>query len=149
MSLINCPTPIGNFYMIIDKNIVVKSGFGQVTDQPEIKNHEYKTLVAKYFDGDKNALKTIKFTQSGSKFTEKVWKEIAKIPYGQTMNYGEIAKNIGNPKAVRAVGTACGKNNIPLIIPCHRVIKSDGTIGNYAYGPKIKQFLLNLENQRA
>jgi methylated-DNA-[protein]-cysteine S-methyltransferase len=84
----------------------------------------------------------------GTDFQIKVWKSLQKIPYGKTKSYGQLASTIGNPKAYRAVGTANGKNNFPIIIPCHRVIKSTGAIGEYSGGDQLKKTLLNLEKKR-
>jgi len=83
---------------------------------------------------------------TGTAFQKSVWKALGQIPYGQTRSYSEIAKMIKNPKAVRAVGTAIGNNPIGLILPCHRVIRSDGKIGEFAWGVKIKKQLLKLES---
>ena len=78
-------------------------------------------------------------------FSSKVLDQLKKIPFGKTLSYGEIAKNLGNPNAARAVGNACNKNPFPLVIPCHRVISSDGSLGGFAYGCKMKRTLLNFE----
>ena len=85
----------------------------------------------------------------GTSFEKKVWSELAKIPYGQTRSYKEIAKTIGYPKAFRAVGNANGKNPLPLIIPCHRVIESNGGLGGFGHGIKIKKQLLDFERIHA
>ena len=82
----------------------------------------------------------------GTEFQKKVWKSLIKIKYGETCSYKEIAVSINNPSAVRAVGSACRLNPIPLIIPCHRVLRSDGSIGKYAFGIKNKHKLLELES---
>ena len=82
----------------------------------------------------------------GTSFQMAVWEQIAKIPYGKTKTYTDIAKAVGRPKAVRAVGTACGANPVPIFIPCHRVLPSSGGYGNYAGGKDKKEFLLQLEN---
>lgn len=84
----------------------------------------------------------------GTEFQKKVWKELQKIPYGQTRSYGEIAALTGNPKASRAVGMANNRNPIPVIIPCHRVIGSDGSLTGYAGGLELKRQLLELEKGR-
>ena len=81
----------------------------------------------------------------GTDFQKRVWQELLNIPYGQTKTYKEIAKAIGNEKAVRAVATAIGKNPLMIIIPCHRVIGSDGKLRGYAYGVGVKEKLLSLE----
>ena len=80
----------------------------------------------------------------GTEFQKKVWKEILKIPKGQTRTYKDIALSIGSPKSYRAVANACGKNPLPVTIPCHRVVKSDGSIGGYSAkgGVKKKKILL-------
>ena len=80
----------------------------------------------------------------GTEFQKKVWKEILKIPKGQTRTYKDIALSIGSPKSYRAVANACGKNPFPVTIPCHRVVKSDGSIGGYSAkgGVKKKKILL-------
>ncbi|MBF0473813.1 MAG: methylated-DNA--[protein]-cysteine S-methyltransferase [Nitrospirae bacterium] len=83
-----------------------------------------------------------------SAFTQKVLDAVNEIPYGQTRSYKCIAETIGNPKSSRAVGQALNKNPLPIIIPCHRVIASDGKISGYAYGEKIKQMLLKIEYSR-
>ena len=84
----------------------------------------------------------------GTNFERTVWKEISKIPFGETRTYKDIAIAIGKPNSSRAVANACGKNPYPVIIPCHRVIKSDGKLGGYsgAGGVKKKKELLKLEN---
>ena len=81
----------------------------------------------------------------GTAFQEAVWQELRKIPEGETRSYADIAAAIGKPKAVRAVGSANGANHVAVLIPCHRVVRSDGTMGGYAYGLEIKQRLLEKE----
>ena len=83
----------------------------------------------------------------GTEFQRAVWQACAKIPHGETRTYGELAKAIGNPKAVRAVGLALGQNPIPIIIPCHRVIGKNGKLTGFAGGLDVKQALLKLEKQ--
>ncbi|MBA3011917.1 MAG: methylated-DNA--[protein]-cysteine S-methyltransferase [Proteobacteria bacterium] len=81
----------------------------------------------------------------GTDFQQKVWKELLKIPYGQTISYGQLAERIGNPTAFRAVGLANGKNPISIIIPCHRVIGKDGSLTGFGGGIDVKRQLLSLE----
>jgi methylated-DNA-[protein]-cysteine S-methyltransferase len=83
--------------------------------------------------------------RKGTEFQKLVWKGISEIPYGQTRSYGELAESIGRPKAVRAVGTACGKNPISLFVPCHRVTGSKGGLGGFSAGLPWKKFLLAVE----
>ncbi len=100
--------------------------------------------IKEYLDGNKKSF-SIPIKIEGTDFQKKVWQEVLKIPYGENRSYKDIAININNSKAYRAVGTAIKNNPIPIIIPCHRVIKSNKDIGNYAYGIDIKKKLLNLE----
>jgi methylated-DNA-[protein]-cysteine S-methyltransferase len=81
----------------------------------------------------------------GSEIQQAVWHELQRIPYGEVMSYSEMATRIGKPKAVRAVGSACGANPIPVIIPCHRVLRSDGSLGGFGWGLDVKDFLLAME----
>ena len=83
----------------------------------------------------------------GTAFQERVWAELRKIPPGETRSYAEIAAAAGKPKAVRATGSANGANNVAVLIPCHRVVRSDGSLGGYAYGLDIKRELLARETQ--
>ena len=83
----------------------------------------------------------------GTRFQKEVWHELQNIPYGEAKSYKEIAKNIGNENAVRAVASAIGKNPLMIIIPCHRVIGSDGKMHGYAYGINSKKYLLDLESK--
>lgn len=84
----------------------------------------------------------------GSIFHQKVWKELLEIPYGSTVSYLDIAKKLGNPSATRAVGMANGKNPIAIVVPCHRVIGSNGSLVGYAHGTDVKRKLLALENPK-
>ncbi len=83
--------------------------------------------------------------KNATPFQEEVWESIQAIPFGQTLSYAQVAAHIGRPKAARAVGNACGRNNHLLIIPCHRVIHGNGTISGFAIDPQIKQELLTFE----
>lgn len=85
----------------------------------------------------------------GTAFQEAIWRELRKIPSGETRSYAQIAAAAGNPKAVRAAGSANGANNVAVLIPCHRVIRSDGGLGGYAYGEDIKRELLDREGRGA
>ncbi|MBI4125345.1 MAG: MGMT family protein [Deltaproteobacteria bacterium] len=86
-------------------------------------------------------------TPTGTPFQMAVWRAIRLIPYGQTRSYQWIAKKIGNPKAVRAVGQACGANPTPILVPCHRVVGSGGRLGGFSRGLRLKRQLLRLERQ--
>lgn len=105
-----------------------------------------KNELEEYFEGKRKEF-DLPLKQEGTEFQKKVWNALSKIPYGETRTYKEIAKMIGNEKASRAVGMANNKNNIPIIIPCHRVIGSNGKLVGYALGLDMKQYLLDLESK--
>ena len=90
----------------------------------------------------------LRLAPEGTPFQQSVWNELCGIPYGETISYGELAKRVGNPKASRAVGAANGQNPIPIIIPCHRVIGSDGKLTGFGGGLPIKEKLLALEQRQ-
>jgi methylated-DNA-[protein]-cysteine S-methyltransferase len=87
----------------------------------------------------------VKLDLEGTEFQRKAWQAMRKIPFGETISYGEQARKVGKPKAYRAVGSANGKNPIPIIVPCHRVLASDGSLGGYSLGLPMKRRLLALE----
>ena len=97
-----------------------------------------------YFSGKLQQFKTPVFLM-GSPFQKRVWEALRKIPAGETRSYAEIAKATGQPSAVRAVGLANGSNQLAIIIPCHRVIRSDGGMGHYTPDPSLKRQLLHFE----
>jgi O-6-methylguanine DNA methyltransferase len=101
--------------------------------------------LTEYFAGKRTTF-DIPLSAKGTAFQQAVWKELQKIPYGETTTYSAIASAIGRPKAVRAVGTAVGSNPISIAIPCHRVIAANGTLGGYAGGLESKQTLFTVEN---
>ncbi|MDN5357646.1 MAG: methylated-DNA-[protein]-cysteine S-methyltransferase [Candidatus Methanomethylophilaceae archaeon] len=115
-------------------------------------DHETETIaeaagqLKEYLSGNRKKF-DLPLVYEGSDFQNSVWSRILEIPYGKTMTYGQIAKDIGSPGASRAVGTACGRNPIPIFIPCHRVVPSSGGIGSYIGGKTMKNKLLKLENE--
>ena len=120
---------------------------------PDLKNNDsnhvlmlaVKQLKA-YFSGTRREF-DISLRPVGTVFQEEVWLALRSISYGETVSYSDIAKQIGRPKAVRAVGAAIGKNPLSIMIPCHRVIGANGKLIGFAGGLSTKEFLLNLENQ--
>ena len=94
-----------------------------------------------YFSGKRKVFE-LEYEFSGTKFQKSVWNELLKIPFGETKTYGEIAKSIGKPKAGRAAGSACNKNPLPIIVPCHRVIGKNGRLTGFACGTETKEWLL-------
>jgi methylated-DNA-[protein]-cysteine S-methyltransferase len=98
-----------------------------------------------YFEGDRRDFDLDLDWRLTHGFQGKAIRQIARIPYGRTLTYGELAAKAGNPRAFRAAGTACGANPLPPIVPCHRVLPSSGGVGNYGGGPEMKKALLELE----
>lgn len=102
--------------------------------------------LEEYFSGNRKDF-TVKLILQGTDFQKKVWKQLRKIPYALTASYKDLAQAIGNEKAVRAVGGANGRNNIGIIVPCHRVIAHDGTLGGFGGGLWRKDWLLKHEKK--
>jgi methylated-DNA-[protein]-cysteine S-methyltransferase len=102
------------------------------------------TQLAEYFRGERHEF-SLKLAPEGTAFQKAVWRQLTAIPYGQTVSYLDIARLIGNEKAIRAVGAANGQNPIAIIVPCHRVIGSDGSLTGYGGGLWRKAWLLNHE----
>jgi methylated-DNA-[protein]-cysteine S-methyltransferase len=159
LTMLSTQTPDGPFHLIIDQDAITRvSGFGdkdelllrlpeslQIAPITSATTHPYIELIDAYYHGDKTALDKIPRQQEGSDFQRAVWQTISTIPYGETVSYKELATISGKPAAVRAAGTICGRNRLILLVPCHRVLKSDGSIGSYLYGPQIKDALLRRE----
>ncbi|NBX04091.1 MAG: methylated-DNA--[protein]-cysteine S-methyltransferase [Alphaproteobacteria bacterium] len=114
----------------------------------EDANHKLLTQaanqLAEYFAGKRKTF-DIKLDMQGTIFQQKAWRELQKIPYGQTISYAEQAARIDNPKKARAVGVANGRNPLAIVVPCHRVIGSDGSLTGFAGGMNTKQYLLEHE----
>lgn len=102
--------------------------------------------LSEYFSGKRKEF-TFKYELHGTEFQKKVWQELTKIPYGETRSYGQIAAEVGNPKASRAVGMANNRNPIVIAVPCHRVIGANGSLTGYAYGIEMKENLLKMEKE--
>ena len=109
---------------------------------------EARQQLDEYFGGERREFSLV-LDADGTEFQRSVWRALRGIPYGATASYGDIAKRIRNPKAVRAVGLANGRNPISIIIPCHRVIGADGSLTGYGGGIERKRFLLALEKLHA
>ena len=110
----------------------------------DVRNYALKKELVEYFEGSRKKF-SINLVFPGTPFQEGVWKELLKIPYGATVSYEDIARRVGSPKAVRAVGTANGMNRIAVVIPCHRVVNKSGELGGYGGGLWRKKLLLGLE----
>lgn len=107
-------------------------------------NYNYHHEIIKYLEGDLKEF-TLPISLKGSEFQKKVWNELLNIPYGETRTYKEIAEKVNCPKGFRAVGNALNKNPIPIIVPCHRVVGSNGKLVGFAGGIELKNRLLELE----
>jgi methylated-DNA-[protein]-cysteine S-methyltransferase len=103
-----------------------------------------KQQLLEYFEGKRQQFE-LRLSQAGTDFQRRVWDQLVAIPYGATTSYMQLSKQLGDVKAIRAVGTANGKNNIAIIVPCHRVIGSNGTLVGYAGGLDKKKWLLEFE----
>ena len=111
------------------------------------QDNELKIQLEEYFSGKRKSF-SVPLKPKGTAFQEKVWKELLKIPCGEVNTYGEIAKALGNSKGARAVGLACNKNPIIILIPCHRVVGKNGNLTGYACGLDMKKYLLSIENSQ-
>jgi O-6-methylguanine DNA methyltransferase len=102
-----------------------------------------------YFSGRLQRFRSgVDFAGRGTGFQRRVWEELRRIPHGSTLTYGELAARLGVPRAARAVGQANGRNPIPIVVPCHRVVAANGRLGGFTGGVDIKEFLLGLERAR-
>ena len=110
--------------------------------------HEVYHQLNEYFAG-KRKIFDLPVDSKGTAFQKAVWRELQKIPYGETRSYEDIAVAIGNKKAVRAIGQANGRNPIMIVVPCHRVIRKNGDISGFACGVEAKRYLLNLERENS
>lgn len=146
-------SPLGQIIMQSDDHGLLGVWFETQTTQPEVlgeytDNHPILTNTIKqlqeYFAGERQQF-DLPLAAKGTEFQQKVWHALSKIPYGETWSYQDLANAIDNPKAVRAVGLANGKNPISVIVPCHRVIGKNGKLTGYAGGVERKEKLLKLE----
>ena len=117
----------------------------RILEEPSRLDEERRELDD-YFEGRRDRFDVpVDWSLTPAGFRNRALHAVARIPYGETRTYGEIAEAAGNARAFRAAGTACGRNPIPLIVPCHRVVQSGGGVGNYGGGPEMKRALLDLE----
>jgi methylated-DNA-[protein]-cysteine S-methyltransferase len=151
------PSPVGHLRIISDGESLTGIDMLNMGDDPDPAPERGVEWVrspatlrvagdqlAAYFAGELTAFE-LPLAPSGTPFQLGVWETLCSIPYGQTISYRELALRIGNPKAVRAVGAANGRNPIPIVVPCHRVIGADGSLTGYGGGLPRKQVLLELE----
>lgn len=142
-----CDSPIGPVEIIGTKDGITSVSFveekGSRDEVPVLA--ECRKQLEEYFAGKRREFTVPLVFERGTEFQKKVWKELAKIPFGKTVSYKDVAESLGNPKAVRAVGGASSKNPIGIIVPCHRVIGSDGKLTGYYGGVWRKEWLLDHE----
>jgi methylated-DNA-[protein]-cysteine S-methyltransferase len=144
--------PVGKIWIAEEDGNITQLRFGKPKKSDVVGLEEKESKVIKlakkqldqYFAGKRKDFE-LPLAPAGTAFRQKVWKALQTIPYGKTKSYGEIAKKIKNEKATRAVGGANHNNPISIVIPCHRVIGSDGSLTGYGGGLKAKQYLLDLE----
>jgi len=150
------PSPIGSLLLAGDNCALREITFPKngSPESPPAGGIEHASAFAEpirqlraYFAGDLETF-DLPLAPQGTPFQQKVWSELLNIPYGETISYGELARRIRNPNASRAVGLANGSNPIPIIIPCHRVIGSNGKLTGYGGGLPIKEKLLALERRQ-
>jgi len=148
--------PIATFVDVTKEPVVVAAAFsdipkflkkaGQKLDIVEFKTDAklagVTQVVKSWIDGDVNAFNTLKVRQPGGEFTQEVWKALRKVKGGTVISYADLAAKAGRPLAVRAAGTAMAANLIAPIVPCHRVVKTGGALGNYGFGVDLKAKLL-------
>jgi len=150
----NLETPIGTLLIAGDADAILQITFpsrgkaakaeaGWVDSQRGPVGEAMRQL-REYFAGTRTGF-DLPLAPRGTEFQRSVWRQLQAIPYGETISYGELARRVGNPKASRAVGSANGANPLPIVIPCHRVIAGNGTLGGFGGGLPMKQTLLALE----
>ncbi len=141
-------SPLGTLYLIFSRKSLAGVSFKKPLQIAFKKGSAPKSFLKElkdYFKGeDKGFSQKIKFLK-GTDFEKKVWVYLKGIPYGETRTYKWLAEKIGNPLATRAIGRALSKNPVPIVLPCHRVIESDGSIGGFSSGINIKVRLLEKE----
>jgi methylated-DNA-[protein]-cysteine S-methyltransferase len=156
-------TPLGLMVLIADQGKVLLLEFEDATDRVSREmNSRFKASgdavvepnnnpfglsdkIRAYFNGNRAIIEDIATDGGGTEFERKVWRELRAIPCGTTISYGELARRLGNPNLMRAVGLANGKNPIAVIVPCHRVIGADGKLTGYGGGLHRKEWLLRHE----
>jgi methylated-DNA-[protein]-cysteine S-methyltransferase len=143
MEIALVPSPIGPVTIAVDDGALVQLDL-EGTTQPNVDRDSagVAECIEAYFEGEIGAIDKVLVNAAGTPFQRDVWHALRRIPPGETASYGEIAAAVGKPRAVRAVGSANANNPTALVVPCHRVIRSDGTIGGYGGGLDRKRWLL-------
>ncbi|GLQ88975.1 methylated-DNA--[protein]-cysteine S-methyltransferase [Dyella flagellata] len=151
------PTPIGKLLLVADakglREVWFETGKHRKAPDAAWEHDPAKLAFARkqleeYFAGERTSF-DLPLHPIGTAFQVAVWQALAKIPYGATISYGELAQRIGQPQAMRAVGAANGRNPLPIVLPCHRVIGANGSLTGFGGGLPTKRFLLAMEDQVA
>ena len=152
MNTIYYSSPVGLLEITESDNYITGLRFVSLTQEKKENTTpllmEAQKQLSEYFSGKRFKF-DLPIKQSGTTFQQKAWEYLLSIPYGQTISYKEEAEGLGSSKACRAVGSANGKNNIAIIVPCHRVINTNNKLGGYAYGLDVKRKLLDMEKRFA
>ncbi len=141
-------SPLGITKIVGDENgisIISILEEGEISETIPHELQEAVTQLGDYFEGKRNDF-NLKLNPKGTDFQKKVWQELLNIPYGKTTSYLDLAKKLGDPKVIRAAASANGKNPLWIVVPCHRVIGTDGSLTGYAGGLWRKKWLLEHEN---
>ena len=140
-------TPIGMLEICASEQGVTHVKFdATATDPVQVSaiTQDCRQQLEEYFAGQRRHF-DLPLAPKGTDFQQSIWHQLSQIPFGETSSYGDIARAVNNPKAVRAVGAANGRNPLPIVVPCHRVIGSNGTLTGFAGGLNVKAWLLNHE----
>lgn len=141
-------TSIGILYLIFSSAFLAAINFQKPKLLPlkrTSSSSQVKKELTEYFEQRRREFKCRTGFTEGTDFEKQVWLALKEVPYGETRTYKWMAEKVGSPRAFRAVGQALGKNPIPIILPCHRIIESDGSLGGYSSGIEIKRRLLDIE----
>ncbi len=142
-------TPFGPAWAAIDATGNLQAfGFGDDNGRARGSSEVVATQIREYCEGRRTDF-DLPLNPAGTTFQKQVWAELCRIPHGTTLSYAQLAERLGRPKASRAVGRANATNPIALVVPCHRVIGSDGSLTGYAYGTPLKKQLLDWEKSHA
>jgi len=147
------PTPVGPLSLLVHDEALVAAGFTPAEEQyTRLRTTtplrevnvigEFTRALTSYVEGDVAAIDTLPVEQPGGPFRQAAWKLMREVPAGETITYAELASRVGSPRAVRAAGSACAMNLIAPVVPCHRIVRTGGSLGGYYYGLPVKDWLL-------
>jgi methylated-DNA-[protein]-cysteine S-methyltransferase len=154
MNIDQIETPIGTLRLQFNGQglhaVTIQRGAHRDSEMPAGTRCRYpqRAVFERYFAGETDALSQLTIVMNGTDFQLRVWRALRRIPPGRTLTYAGLAKKIGNDHAMRAVGTANGRNPLHIVVPCHRVIRSDAKLGGFSAGPDTKRWLLEHEGAR-